>query len=591
MPIEVYQKRIKHYDKSIKQLSKRLNSISRFRFFVILAMLGTIVFAELDKLSYTYALALPFLVVFAFLVIRHRKLKAKLGYEVILKQINIESVMRLNDKWTEFKDKGEEFIDESHSYSYDLDLFGQGSLFQLINTANTSIGRARLAEMFTKPDLNKTAITKKQNAISELAKKRWWRTKLQAEGKVIKENVNIQHLTGWAQNKNLNYSNTWFIAGSRLLPVITAGTLLLAGVGLLAASIPVGLLTVQFLLLMLNIKNHNSEFTALYKYKNCIKAYQKILRQFEKSSFKSEYLRELSDGLKVKGLSAIEQLKRLERLVNRIENRNNQLFIVVNVVLLWDYQCLIALEKWKNQSGTMLKKWLQAVGEIEALASLANIEYNYPAWAKPEITEKPSTIIAEDIGHPLLKSRVCNDAHISDAVRILLITGSNMSGKSTYLRTIGINLVLAYIGAPVCADYLKCSIFNIQTCMRISDNLNKGLSSFYAELLKIKQIVEATAADPQVFFLLDEIFKGTNSYDRHIGAKRVIKKLHENGAVGLVSTHDLELGLLEEDIIKNYHFQEHYDDNEICFDYKLKSGISSTRNALYLMKIIGIEEE
>ena len=355
MPIEVYQKRIKHYDKSIKQLSKRLNSISRFRFFVILAMLGTIVFAVLNNLSYTYALALPFLLVFANLVIRHRKLKAKLGYEVILKQINIEAVMRLKDEWTEFKDKGEEFIDESHSYSYDLDLFGQGSLFQLINTANTSIGRARLAEMFTKPDLNKPAITKKQNAISELAKKRWWRTKLQAEGRVIKENVNIRHLTSWAQTKNLSYSNILFIAGSRLLPVITAGTLLLAGIGLLAASIPIGLLTVQFLLLMLNIKNHNNEFTALYKYKNCIKAYQKILRQYEKSSFKSEYLRELSDGLKVKGLSAIEQLKRLERLVNRIENRNNQLFIVVNVVLLWDYQCLIALEKWKTNLDLCLR--------------------------------------------------------------------------------------------------------------------------------------------------------------------------------------------------------------------------------------------
>jgi DNA mismatch repair ATPase MutS len=251
------------------------------------------------------------------------------------------------------------------------------------------------------------------------------------------------------------------------------------------------------------------------------------------------------------------------------------------------------LEAWKEQAGRSLNTWLQALGDFEALASLAVIAHDYPNWCIPEVEETPPYLKASQMGHPLLtEDRVCNDLAILPQAGILLITGSNMSGKSTLLRTAGVNLVLAYAGAPVCAAAFRCSLMRIYTCMRVNDNLEQSISSFYAELLRIKMIVAAAKqATRPVFFLLDEVFKGTNSQDRHTGAKILIKQLKRLGAVGLVSTHDLELAELaaESKGIINYHFREYYQNDRIHFDYKLRPGVSTTRNALYLIKLAGID--
>jgi DNA mismatch repair ATPase MutS len=297
--------------------------------------------------------------------------------------------------------------------------------------------------------------------------------------------------------------------------------------------------------------------------------------------------------LNSRGEKASEQIKRLEKIADRISNRENAMFFPINVLLLWDYHSMMALERWKIQSGKNIEKLMETIGKAEALCSLAALCCDYPDWVIPEFTASPSVVRAKSLGHPLLGERkVCNDLSIEKPACALLITGSNMSGKSTYLRTAGINLVLAYAGAPVCASYMKCSVMDIHTCMRVNDNLEKNISSFYAEILRIKDIVNASKGSRQVFFLLDEIFKGTNSQDRHAGAESLIKNLCRNGAAGMVSTHDLELGALEGESggqVKNYHFQEHYMDNEIHFDYKLRPGVSTTRNALYLIRMAGID--
>ena len=332
----------------------------------------------------------------------------------------------------------------------------------------------------------------------------------------------------------------------------------------------------------------------MYRYHLSIKAYGRILIHFEKTKFHTEYIKELRSKLtNNNGQSAVEQLKKLEVILDRVLNRKNMLFFPINVITLWDYQCMIDLEQWRRASGVFIGDWLEVIGELEALSSLAVIGYDYPKWAIPIIMDEDYIIDSISMGHPLLTNKqIYNDVTLQEPNRILLITGSNMSGKSTFLRTIGINLILAYSGAPACAINMKCSIFSIYTCMRVSDNLEKGISSFYGELLRVKDILNATKKNKQVLFLLDEIFKGTNSYDRHIGAKTLINQLHNSGASGLVSTHDLELGSMELEsggAIKNLHFQEHYKDNKIYFDYKLRPGISTTRNALYLLKMIGIE--
>ncbi len=594
---KIYERRVGYYRRLLEKLSRGINVISLLRLIVGGAVIITLsLTGNLGGYIISLSISLLWILIFIYLVYRHRKLKAVYNYVAVLIDVNIHSIMRLEGRWTEFNDKGEDFKDEKHEFSYDLDVFGQGSLFQWINSANTYTGRDRLANVLSNPYQDKDTITKRQQAISELSTKRWFRQKLQVEGRILNEaNINFELLISWAKGKCSLYSNHWIIGLARVLPIITVSTLLLAFImHNINKGIPILFLVFQLTLLIINLKKRNLEFARVYKYHNSIKVYKRILSHLRNTKFQSEYLKELSIGLSDDGgFSAIRQLKRLEVLISRIENRNNLIFFPINVIFLWDYQCLIELERWKSESGLILEEWIEKIGEIEALSSLGTIAYDYPDWAIPQITEKPSFLQAKDIGHPLLTNRqVCNDINIQEPLQILLITGSNMSGKSTFLRTIGINLLLAYVGAPVCAKYMTCSVFNIHTCMRISDDLEKGISSFYGELLRIKEIVKSTNKDTQVFFLLDEVFKGTNSYDRHIGAKRLVKQLQGKGYLGLISTHDLELGVLENEnknVIKNYHFQEYYKDNQICFDYKIRPGISKTRNALYLMKMIGIE--
>jgi DNA mismatch repair ATPase MutS len=294
------------------------------------------------------------------------------------------------------------------------------------------------------------------------------------------------------------------------------------------------------------------------------------------------------------------------QIVEAISNRHNAFYFIFNILFLLDYQWMFALEKWKEKSGRHLEAWLNVLGESEALSSLAVIQHDHPQWAAPELSCGKSPVkgmalnrtmpvfAAEKMGHPLLgNSCVPNDLVFKRPENILLVTGSNMSGKSTLLRTAGINLVLAFAGTTVCAEKFSCSLMDIHTCMRVSDDLEKNISSFYAELLRIKMIVQAVEEERPVFFLLDEIFKGTNSVDRHAGAKALIKKFSQEKILGMISTHDLELGDLERESpkVKNYHFQEYYVNDRICFDYKLRPGVSKTRNAAFLIKMAGIEIE
>ncbi|WP_282806475.1 MutS family DNA mismatch repair protein, partial [Clostridium tetani] len=322
-------------------------------------------------------------------------------------------------------------------------------------------------------------------------------------------------------------------------------------------------------------------------------SYYNMLELIGKKEFKSKYLKDLKLNImskeENKALNGIDGLIKISSLVS---DRNNMLYLLVNVTLLWDYQCMILLEKWNKEYGSELEKWLDTIGKVEEISSLSIIMHDNPDWVIPKFNKDYLIIKGKNIGHPLLgKERICNDFQLGEREKVLLITGSNMSGKSTFLRTVGVNLVLAYVGGVVCAEDFYCTPMYIYTCMRISDNLEKNISSFYGEILRIKKLIEGVKTGKPIFFLLDEIFKGTNSLDRHTGAKILINKLSKENVLGIVSTHDLELGDLEKQNsnVRNYHFREYYKDNKIYFDYKLRSGISTTRNALYLMKMAGIE--
>ena len=590
-----YNKRIEQYQIHSGKLASRLNRISNLRLLTAVAGFGAagyLLFRKEELLS--AAFFLPALILFLCLVIRHDRLKKEKARIDILGKINEDSVKRWNGEWTAFEDTGVEFQDPEHDFSEDLDLFGRNSLFQWMNTAKTCSGRNALKKLLTDPPKQQEEIRQRQEAAAELSGLLDWRQQMQAEallsaGKFQDPAPFMQ----WAQQRDALYGKPAVRYLIRILPPVTI--LLFAGAFLFPAVpffVPGLFLIAQIGLLGYRFMDRNRVLGSLSPFLNNIKTYRAMLEGMEKQEFRVKYLRKLQQRLRnAQGETACNQIRKLEKIMDRTAVRHSQLYLVINILFLWDYQCVTALEKWKIKSGSVIRDWIAVIGETEALSSLAVLYYDHPDWAVPVIYHDQPRLFATETGHPLLpEGRVCNDISMMKRGQVFLITGSNMSGKSTLLRTVGVNLVLAYAGAPVCAKEFHCTVFDIYTSMRVRDDLERNISSFYAELLRIKRMIEAAKKGEPVFFLLDEIFKGTNSRDRHTGARILIKLLSSEGAVGFVSTHDVELGDLatEDSRIRNYHFREYYKEGQLFFDYKLRTGVSDTRNAIYLMKMAGI---
>jgi len=589
-----YSELKRKYQLTIVEQTRIINLISNIRLIVFLIGAGLGIYLIVKKVYGLFALDIVlFMILFISLMVIHESYFNKRKYSVTLHKINVDSLKRIHGEWNTFTDGGNEFIDDSHNYSQDLDIFGKGSLFQFINTAFTYLGRLKLRNLLISPPGSIEEITARQEAVVDLAQKLDWRQKYMAEGMVESKIHEPEALFSWANSMERFYLESPAIFAFRLIPIVT----LVIGILTLTNPEPkyyilIAALLIQFVLLKINSRKRGKNLELAFKYMENIKAYSKMLSLLEKEKYNSRYLEGLKDRLKDEnGQTAFEQIHKLVKIVDAISNRHNPLYIIFNIIFLMDYQFMFVLEKWKENSGSHIHDWLNILGEFEALSSLAVLPHDYTEWAIPEFTKNLPSFSAGEMGHPLLiNSGVANDLIFEFPENILLITGSNMSGKSTLLRTVGINLVLAYAGTAVCAKTFKCSLMDIYTCMRVNDNLEKNISSFYAELLRIKTIIKAVEEGKTIFFLLDEIFKGTNSTDRHTGATELIKKLSKAKLLGLISTHDLELGVLEKESkkIKNYHFQEYYVNDKICFDYKLRPGVSKTRNAAFLMKMAGL---
>lgn len=591
-----YSNKLRNYGKLIEEQNKSVKTLQYLRLLIFVVGFSVTVYTFIIK-NYIISggVCIVSLIAFIYLVNEYNKETMKRKHSIALKEVNEKSIKRLSSEWREFQDDGSEFKDDKHNYSGDLDIFGNGSLFQYINTAKTFMGRKALKNRLIDPLKSSLDIKETQNAIIELATDLDWRQQFEAEGMIITDkSVDPEELYKWSEEREELYTKNWFIIFIRVLPVVTILLNLLAfSTQLISYKVPCIAVLIQLIILAIGVKKRSTAFASIYKYKNNINIYYEMIKLLSRKNFNNEYLKNLKNNLgKPGGEYAVTAFEKLFRICDKISERNNIYFIIVNVFLLWDYQCMIELEKWRSKSGKNLKKWLNVIGQFEALNSISIIAHDNPDWVMPDILDEKFKIKAEWMGHPLLgKERVCNNISMEKPRNILLITGSNMSGKSTFLRTIGINLVLSYIGSSVCAKKFQCSLMEIYTCMRISDNLGNSISSFYAEILRIKMIVESVKENKNVFFLLDELFKGTNSIDRHAGAIALLKQLGKQGASGLVSTHDLELCDLEQQYpkIKNYYFQEHYINNELKFDYKIREGVSNTRNALYLIKLAGID--
>ena len=592
-----YERRIIKLNSLLKKQEKFEKEISLIRLLVFIVEINIVIYTYLSHRYILLAISLIiFFAIFIYLVVSHKRIRGRMKYTKLLTNINNDSLKRIKGEWDSFKDDGEDFRNNNHNYSEDLDIFGNKSLFQWINTAKTYTGRQNLSKLLTELVGNKKDILERQAAVDELSSMLKWRQRFLAEGMIASDKIHDpKDLIAWSKEDNEYFRSPYKIALIRILPIIT---IILIVQGYILSIIPsywpsIALFS-QFIFLILKGKERQQLWSISERFNHDLRTYYNMLKTFERQHFISPYIENIQRGIKDKeGVEAFKQIDELTSIINAIANRRNSLYSIINVITLWDLQTIIALEKWKQNSGHCLEGWLDAIGKIEALSSLAVIRFDNPDWAMPIISEDESVLETEGIGHPLLSNRISNDITFGHNKKVLLITGSNMSGKSTLLRTSGINLVLAYAGAPVCAKYFMASIMDIYTCMRVSDNLSENISSFYAELLRIKKIISEAEADKKVFFLLDEIFKGTNSIDRHIGAKVLINKLSKTKSIGMVSTHDLELCELEKENpkIANYHFREYYEDDKINFDYKLRSGASTTRNAIYLMKLAGIDIE
>lgn len=617
--LEKYKKRNARYNLLLKKHQKGINNISSLRLVIFVLVLVILIETYILKRFYLFEIVILIAtVLFCYLAHLQKNTENRKKYITILCEINGTSIKRLNGEWIHFEDTGEDFIDENHNYSYDLDIFGKGSLFQWINVANTYIGRQRLKEIFTEKPQNEQNIYDIQSAVKELEQKIYFRQRLGVEGKIICNNKqNPKELFLWIKKRSnyiLKKQVIWFLRFLSMVTAITTLTLVVRIIyyiisALFASNksapeifylipyyIPVFLIMIQCVILRLKREDRMENLNIAEKYNDDIKTYRHMLRHIEKHKFKSEYIVNLCKKLyDNEGKSASKQIGDFSRICESIADRRNMLYPILNSILMIEYHWTISIEKWKINSGNNFEGWINTIGELEALCSIAVIKYDNPCWSMPNIVTGSSKIIAKNMGHPLLgKKRVCNNLKVEAPHSVMLITGSNMSGKSTFMRTVGVNIVLAYAGAPVCANQFCCTIMDLYSCMRVSDNLGQNISSFYAEILKIKNIVKASKEGKQVLFLLDEIFKGTNSRDRHTGAMILVKQLSETGNLGFVSTHDLELGEMENhrnSKVKNYYFSEYYKENEIHFDYKLKIGVSPTRNAIYLMRLAGIEVE
>jgi DNA mismatch repair ATPase MutS len=618
-PLKEYEKRKFKYNSLLKKEHKYKNNISNLRLAVfILGIIALIIMYLLKKYFLFDSILLDMLILLFYLAYIQKNITNKKKLLAALYEVNEISTKRLNGRWKIFNDNGEEFIDKHHKYSYDLDIFGNNSLFQWMNTAHTYVGRLKLKEILTEKPQNEHNIYDRQSAIMELGPKVYFRQRLEAEGKIIYNNEqDPKKLFSWigaSENCRLKKQVTWIL---KILSMVTAITSLMLAIRVInyllnifidtdrslpkifyviPYYVPIFLVSIQCIILRIKRKDRLKNLVVAEKYNYNIKMYKGMLKHIEKYKFKSKYILNLYKKLyNNDGLGASKQLEAFSRICGSIANRRNMLYSILNPILLLDYHWNISVESWKIKSGKNFKKWIDVIGELEVLSSISTIKYNNPCWTMPKIINGSSRITAKTIGHPLLgEKRVCNSLNIGKSYSVMLITGSNMSGKSTFMRTVGVNIILAYTGAPVCAEQFCCTIIDLYTCMRIDDNLAQNISSFYAEILKIKNIVKASKERKNVLFLLDEIFKGTNSIDRHTGAMILISQLSRNGNLGIVSTHDLELGKMADyknSKIKNYHFSEYYTENKIYFDYKLKLGISSTRNAVYLMKLAGIEIE
>lgn len=541
---------------------------------------------------FTGIASLVTVIIFFSLLKKNLQLNLKKRKLTLLNKFAEDELLALSHKFYHFED-GKEFLDTEHFFSYDLDLFGEGSLFQFLNRTSTRGGTEKLAGWLIKPSLDKSEIKSKQTAVNELANMPDWRLNFRAEGKLFEETENINR-----EMKSWGKVTLDFEQGNVLKPVlyiIPALTMLAIIYYAISGSLFFALITVLLQWgITFSFQKKVKQFYDFFGQKSeLLSKYMKLLRLIENHEFKTQYLQKLGTDV-VEPESASHIFSQLQKRVQEFEYRQNILVgFVLNSLFLWDVRCIYSLWSWQNKHHNKINTWLNVITEFDALISLANFAQNNAEFTYPEIESEDFFLHAEGLGHPLLNpaKRVTNELEINGWSQLMIITGANMAGKSTFLRTVGVNFILGRTGAPVCASKMKFTPVAIYTNMRTTDSLLHDESYFFAELKRIKGVLERLQNGEKIFVILDEMLKGTNSIDKLNGSKELTRRLLKYNSVSLIATHDLKLSEMEKEYphqIKNRCFEIRIENNEMIFDYKLSDGVTKTMNATFLMKKMGI---
>lgn len=589
--MDSYQNKITHYSELFTKINKRYNSISILRLLtVFLCLFLLFYYIKTNENLYVIFAFLSF-VGFLFLMRIHSRLSFQKQLTTALLNINKNEISFLKREKLPFEN-GIEFNDFSHPYAYDLDIFGEHSLFQNLNRTATFVGKKTLANQLLKQFSNEV-ILENQQTVNELKSKLDWRQDFLALATISNDSKNsYDSIVYWNSFKN-NTLPKVLVVLSFALPALFFG--FLAAYFITSNMILLSYLTYIFIANMIvlgqSFKRIQSEIAKADNVDRIIKQYGLLVEKIENENFQSKKLQDLQQQLICKNASASKHLKDLSELFSRMDTVNNFVTaIVFNGTFLFNLHVLKALLKWKDNYSAELEKWIAIIGEIEALNSLANLAYNNPDFVFPEINSDYK-IGFSNLSHPLLNpaTRVGNDTHFYPE-SFMILTGSNMSGKSTFLRSLGVNMVLGGIGSVVCASKANIHPLPVLVSMRLSDSLADSESYFFAEIKRLKQIMDALEDKP-AFVLLDEILRGTNSDDKRNGTIEVVKKIIAKKAIGAIATHDIEVCLTTNeypDILTNQCFEVEIQNNELHFDYKLRNGICKNKSATFLMQKMGV---
>jgi hypothetical protein len=531
------------------------------------------------------------LVVFPAIAILHAKVLRQRACAERAVDFYRKGLARIEDRWTGTGQTGARIDVHSSLYATDLDLFGQGSLFELLSLARTRMGEDSLAAWLLSPS-PVPQLTQRHAAVAELRSRLDLREDIAILGEDLKVGIHPKALTQWAEAPN-QLTRPWLRWVSLLLAIAAiAAAIVWAELGTKAPFFAI--IIIETIITASLRKRTDAVFHATEHALEDLQLLSSLLARLEREQFEAPRLQVLKTELSSHHLAASQAIGRLRTIVEYIRSLDNPLMRILNIPLLYVVQVAYAAEAWRTAHGAAVRSWLAAIGEVEALLSLAAYSYEHPSDPFPEFLEGPPRFNAEQLGHPLIPAAKCvrNDISVCDETKVLLVSGSNMSGKSTLMRAVGINTVLAMAGAPVRARRLQLTPLQIGASILINDSLQEGSSRFYAEITRLRHICDRAEKQPPVLFLLDELLQGTNSKDRLIGAEGVVRALLASGAIGLISTHDLALtniGAQRDNRLHNVHLQDEIQDGRMTFNFKLYDGVVTKSNGIELMRLIGLK--